>query len=112
MSLQFAYWAPNVSGGLVISQLPQKTGWSFEDNRRYAQIAEEVGFDYVLLQTRFFASYGAENQLEASALASALAASTKKLNIITAVLPGLWHPGVMAKIISTIDHISNGRAIC
>ena len=25
-------------------------------------------------------------------------------------MPGLWHPGVMAKIISTIDHISNGRA--
>ena len=110
MSLQFAYWAPNVSGGLVISNIPQKTGWSFEDNKRYAQMAEEVGFDYVLLQTRFFASYGAENQLEAAALASALAASTKKLNIITAVLPGLWHPGVMAKIISTIDQISNGRA--
>lgn len=110
MSLQFAYWAPNVSGGLVVSHLPQKTGWSFDDNKRYAQTAEEVGFDYVLLQTRFFASYGAENQLEASVLASALAATTKKLNIITAVLPGLWHPGVMAKIISTIDHISNGRA--
>ena len=95
---------------LVVSHLPQKTGWSFEDNKRYAQTAEEVGFDYVLLQTRFFASYGAENQLEAAALASALAAVTKRLNIITAVLPGLWHPGVMAKIISTIDHISNGRA--
>ncbi len=26
------------------------------------------------------------------------------------MLPGLWHPGVIAKIISTIDHISNGRA--
>ncbi|MGE7781018.1 dimethylsulfone monooxygenase SfnG [Peribacillus sp. NPDC097264] len=110
MSLQFAYWAPNVSGGLVVSQIPQQTGWSFEDNKRYAQIAEEIGFDYVLLQTRFFASYGAENQLEAATLASALAAVTNKLNIITAVLPGLWHPGVMAKIISTIDHISNGRA--
>ena len=78
MSLQFAYWAPNVSGGLVVSDLPQKTGWSFEDNKRYAQSAEEVGFDYVLLQTRFFASYGAENQLEATALASALAATDKK----------------------------------
>lgn len=110
MSVQFAYWAPNVSGGLVISNIAQKTGWSFEDNKRYAQIAEKSGFDYVLLQTRFFASYGAENQLEASALASALAASTSKLNIITAVLPGLWHPAVMAKIISTIDQISNGRA--
>ncbi len=79
MGLQFAYWAPNVSGGLVISNLPQKTGWSFEDNKRYAQIAEENGFDYVLLQTRFFASYGAEKQLEAAALASALAASTQKI---------------------------------
>ena len=110
MSLQFAYWAPNVSGGLVISNLPQKTGWSFEDNKRYAKIAEEIGFDYVLLQTRFFASYGAENQLEAAALASALAAVTSRLKIITAVLPGLWHPAVMAKILATIDQISNGRA--
>jgi FMNH2-dependent dimethyl sulfone monooxygenase len=110
MSLQFAYWAPNVSGGLVISKIPQKTGWSFEDNKRYAQLAEELGFDFVLLQTRFFASYGAENQLEASAVAAGLASVTKKLKIITAVLPGLWHPGVTAKIISTIDHISNGRA--
>jgi FMNH2-dependent dimethyl sulfone monooxygenase len=110
MSLQFAFWAPNVSGGLVISNLPQKTNWTYEANKRYAQIAEEAGFDYVLLQTRFFASYGAENQLEAATLASALAGATKKINIITAVLPGLWHPGVVAKIISTIDHISNGRA--
>ena len=110
MGLQFAYWAPNVSGGLVISNYPQKTGWTFEENVQYAQIAEENGFDYVLLQTRFFASYGAEKQLEAATLASALAARTNRLNIITAVLPGLWHPGVMAKMLATIDHISNGRA--
>ncbi|HBI03276.1 MAG TPA: dimethyl sulfone monooxygenase SfnG [Paenibacillaceae bacterium] len=110
MGLQFAYWAPNVSGGLVISKIPQKTDWSFEANKRYAQIAEKVGFDYVLVQTRFFASYGAEKQLEATAVASALAASTERLKIISAVLPGLWHPGVIAKIISSIDHISNGRA--
>lgn len=110
MNLEFAYWAPNVSGGLVISKLQQKTGWTFDENVRYAQIAENNGFDYVLLQTRFFASYGAELQLEAATLASALAAKTAKLNIITAVLPGLWHPGVMAKMLATIDHISKGRA--
>lgn len=110
MSLKFAYWVPNVSGGLVISKIPQKTGWSFEDNARYAQIAEEAGFEYALLQTRFLASYGAENQLEAITLASALAAVTKKLKLISAVLPGLWHPGTVAKMISTIDQISHGRA--
>lgn len=109
MSMQFAYWVPNVSGGLVISSIPQKTGWSFEDNARYARIAEEAGFDYALLQTRFMASYGAENQLEAIALASALAVVTDRLKLIAAILPGLWHPGPVAKAITTIDHISQGR---
>ncbi|NGQ96605.1 dimethyl sulfone monooxygenase SfnG [Brevibacillus sp. SYP-B805] len=110
MSLKFAYWVPNVSGGLVISKLPQKTGWSFEDNARYAQLAEQAGFEYALLQTRFIASYGAENQLEAITLASALAAVTTRLKLIAAVLPGLWHPGTIAKAITTLDQISHGRA--
>ncbi|KQO13758.1 dimethylsulfone monooxygenase SfnG [Paenibacillus sp. Leaf72] len=110
MTLKFAYWVPNVSGGLVISKIPQKTGWSFDDNARYAQIAEEAGFEFALLQTRFIASYGADNQLEAISLASALAAVTSKIKLIAAVLPGLWHPGTVAKMISTIDHISHGRA--
>ncbi|MEI7025336.1 dimethylsulfone monooxygenase SfnG [Paenibacillus sp. y28] len=110
MSLKFAYWVPNVSGGLVISNIPQKTGWSFEANSRYAQLAEAAGFEYALLQTRFIASYGAENQLEAITLASALATVTTKLKLIAAVLPGLWHPGTIAKAITTIDQISGGRA--
>ncbi|MCA0972523.1 dimethyl sulfone monooxygenase SfnG [Halobacillus litoralis] len=109
-SLKFAYWVPNVSGGLVVSKLPQKTDWSFEANKRYARIAEESNYDLALLQTRFFASYGAEYQLEAITLASALAASTEKLNLISAVHPGLWHPGVYAKMLATLDHISGGRA--
>lgn len=109
-SLSFAYWVPNVSGGLVVSNLPQKTGWSFEANKRYAKIAEEVGFEYALLQTRFIASYGADKQLEAITLASALGAVTSKLKLITAVLPGLWHPAVYAKMLTTLDHVTNGRA--
>ncbi|WP_078577514.1 dimethylsulfone monooxygenase SfnG [Salipaludibacillus agaradhaerens] len=109
-NLKFAYWVPNVSGGLVVSKLPQRTGWDFESNKRYVQIAEEVGYDYALLQTRFFASYGAENQLEAITLASALASVTEKINLISAVHPGLWHPGVYAKMIATLDNISQGRA--
>ncbi|QCV54979.1 dimethylsulfone monooxygenase SfnG [Thermoactinomyces vulgaris] len=110
MALKFAYWVPNVSGGLVISDIPQKTDWSFEANLRYARIAEQAGFDYALLQTRFVGSYGAENQLEAITLAAALAAVTQKIRLIPAILPGLWHPGVVAKMIATLDQISNGRA--
>lgn len=27
--VKFAYWVPNVSGGLVISKIPQKTGYVY-----------------------------------------------------------------------------------
>ena len=55
----YRYWVPNVSGGLVISKIEQRTGWSFEQNVEYAKTAEKVGFEYALTQIRFMAGYGA-----------------------------------------------------
>ena len=42
MDIQFAYWVPNVSGGLVTSNIKQHTDWSFDYNHRLALTAEEV----------------------------------------------------------------------
>lgn len=109
MNVKFAYWVPNVSGGLVVTKLPMRTDWSFDYNRRLALAAEAAGFEYALAQARFFASYGADKQLEAVTTAVALAAVTERLKLIAAVHPGLWHPGVVAKMIATADHISGGR---
>ncbi|WP_318780833.1 dimethylsulfone monooxygenase SfnG [Dendronalium phyllosphericum] len=107
--MKFAYWVPNVSGGLVVSKIPQRTDWTFDYNAKLAQTAEQVGFDYALAQARFIASYGAEYQLEALSTVAALAPLTERLKLIAAVHPGLWHPGVVAKMGSTIDFISQGR---
>ena len=41
--IKFAYWVPNVSGGLVISNIEQRTGWDIDYNRKLAQIAEASG---------------------------------------------------------------------
>lgn len=109
MDIRFAYWVPNVSGGLVTSTIPQRTDWSFDYNKRLALTAEAVGFDYALAQARFFASYGADKQLEAVTTATALAAVTTKLNLIAAVHPGLWNPAVIANVIASANVISNGR---
>ena len=51
--VKFAYWVPNVSGGLVISNIEQRTDWGIDYNRKLAQIAEAAGFDYALSQIRF-----------------------------------------------------------
>jgi dimethylsulfone monooxygenase len=108
--VRFAYWVPNVSGGLVVSKIPQRTGWDYEYNRKLAVLAEEAGFEYALSQVRYMASYGAEFQHESTSFSLALLLATRRLKVIAAIHPGLWHPGVLAKLVATADHLSNGRA--
>ena len=108
-AVKFAYWVPNVSGGLVVSTIEQRTDWSLEYNQRLAQTAERAGFDYALSQIRFTAGYGAEYQHESVSFSQALLQATTKLKVLAAILPGPWNPTVVAKQIATIDHISNGR---
>ncbi|MHA7848500.1 dimethylsulfone monooxygenase SfnG [Serratia sp. D1N4] len=107
--LQFAYWVPNVSGGLVVSKIPQRTQWDAPYNRKLAQIAEQVGFDYALTQIRFTAGYGADNQHESVSFSQDLLAATKRLKVIAALLPGPWNPVLAAKQIATISHLSGAR---
>ncbi|MGJ4859937.1 dimethylsulfone monooxygenase SfnG [Labrys sp. KB_33_2] len=107
--LKFAYWVPNVSGGLVISNIEQRTSWDIDYNRKLAQIAENNGFDYALSQIRFTAGYGADNQHEPVTFSQALIASTERLKVIVALLPGPWNPAVAAKQIATINNIYGGR---
>lgn len=107
--LKFAYWVPNVSGGLVVSEIEQRTDWSYDYNRRLAVLAEDNGFDYALTQVRYMASYGADKQHESTSFSLALLLATRRLKVIAAVHPGLWHPGVLAKLGATADHLSGGR---
>jgi FMNH2-dependent dimethyl sulfone monooxygenase len=107
--LSFAYWVPNVSGGLVVSKIPQRTDWNLAYNIKLAQIAEASGFDYALSQIRFIGSYGAEYQHESTTFSTALLANTTRLKVIAAILPGPWHPHVIAKLGATADQIFEGR---
>ncbi|MEV5755036.1 dimethylsulfone monooxygenase SfnG [Actinoallomurus sp. NPDC052308] len=108
--LKFAYWVPNVSGGLVVSKIEQRTDWGYDYNRRLAVLAENNGFEYALSQVRYIASYGAAYQHESTGFSLALLLATERLKVIAAVHPGLWHPGVLAKFIATADQLSGGRA--
>ncbi|MCB4811225.1 dimethyl sulfone monooxygenase SfnG [Methylovorus menthalis] len=108
-SIKFAYWVSNLSGGQVVSDIEQATGWSTEYNIALAQTAERVGFEYALTATRFLGGYKADGQHESVILTSALLQATKKLRVIAAVLPGIWPPALLAKLATTADHLSQGR---
>ena len=99
----------SVSGGLVISKIPQRTKWDYKSNKRYARTAERVGFEYALTQIRFMAGYGADNQHESVSFSQALLHATRRLRVIAAILPGPWNPTIAAKQIASIDNYSDGR---
>ncbi|SDS29628.1 FMNH2-dependent dimethyl sulfone monooxygenase [Nocardioides scoriae] len=107
--LKFAYWVPNVSGGLVVSTIEQRTDWSYDYNKTLAQLAEDNGFEYALSQVRYMASYGAAYQHESTSISLALALATERLKVIAAVHPGLWQPGVLAKFVASADQMTGGR---
>jgi FMNH2-dependent dimethyl sulfone monooxygenase len=108
-AIKFAYWVPNVSGGLVVSKIEQRTHWEYDYNAELARLAENNGFEYALSQVRYMASYGAENQHESTTFSLALTLATERLKVIAAVHPGFWQPGVLAKLLATADHLSKGR---
>src|SRR6202046_4410906 len=107
--IKFAYWVPNVSGGLVVSKIEQRTDWGIEYNRELARLAENRGFEYALSQARYMASYGAEYQHQSTGFSLALRPPTHRLKPTPAIPPGLWQPGVFPKLGASADVLSGGR---
>jgi dimethylsulfone monooxygenase len=109
MKTQFAYWIPNITGRTISNKIIQRPSFNFDYNAQLAQTSEEVGFDYAVSQISSIDSYGANSQLEALATTIGLIRKTERLKAIASVIPGLCHPGIVAKMAANIDFATNGR---
>lgn len=67
--------------------------------------AEEIGFDITLVAERLVAP-----DLEAWLVSAALAVETSRIEIMTAVHPGIVAPQLVAKMAASLDRLSGGRA--
>jgi alkanesulfonate monooxygenase SsuD/methylene tetrahydromethanopterin reductase-like flavin-dependent oxidoreductase (luciferase family) len=86
----------------------------YPEIRDLALSAEEYGFDSVHVPDHIigFDPERKEPYLEAMVLMSAIAAETRKVKIGHIVLANSYrNPALTAKMISTLDNISNGRAL-
>src|SRR5579872_4026609 len=107
---RFGFWAP-VYGAWGVQHDPDNPpDSSYVRNRALILEAEEVGFDSVLLAEMIINPHVPDfDVLETWTAAAALAEATDRIEIIAAVKPLLFHPGVLAKMATTIDHVSDGR---
>jgi F420-dependent oxidoreductase-like protein len=80
-----------------------------------ARTADDAGFDYIAVMDHFF-QIGVigppeDDMLEAYTTLGYLAACTSRARLLTLVTGAVYrHPGILAKIVSTLDVLSGGRA--
>src|SRR6185437_14274846 len=108
--MRFGIWAL-VHGSRAALQDPDEPyDASWERNRALVLEAERLGFHSTLVaQHTINPHHAPQDQLEAWTASAALAALTRKIEIIAAIKPYLYHPVVLAKMALGIENISRGR---
>ncbi|HSH40185.1 MAG TPA: LLM class flavin-dependent oxidoreductase [Chthoniobacterales bacterium] len=104
--MRYGYWLP-VFGGWLRNVPHENMEATWEYSRRLAQRSEEIGFDLTLiaeLNLNDIKGAGAPT-LHAWSTAAALAAVTKRLELMVAVRPTFHNPALLAKEAANIDGI-------
>ena len=106
-------FGPNCSSGMSATKIKERWDNSWANNLKLAQMLDDAGFDFILPVARWV-GHGGEtnfqgNTLECYTWGAGLAASTKKINLVVTSHTTVNHPVAAAKMISTIDQISQGR---
>ena len=101
-----------MTAGLRIGIHSGQQQTTFEDSVAQWQLAEELGYDWASVFDHYIPISGSPEGAiyDSFSWLSAMAASTSRIKCGIMVTNLLWrNPGVLAKIATTIDHISGGR---
>src|SRR4051812_8486790 len=108
--MRYGFWLP-VFGGWLRNVEDEQMPPTWDYVRDLTLKAEELGYDCTLIaELNLNDIKGPESpSLDAWSTAAALAAVTRKLELMVAVRPTFHSPALLAKQAANIDRISNGR---
>jgi FMNH2-dependent dimethyl sulfone monooxygenase len=110
-------WAPTTFQGTQVvagssAPRPIPSGSQLQDTTLgYVRRVELLGISHLLIAQRWWGS-GEEIEgpsLDCLAMTAFFAAHTERLNLITAIHPGFFHPAIIAKWGATMDRLTQGR---
>jgi alkanesulfonate monooxygenase SsuD/methylene tetrahydromethanopterin reductase-like flavin-dependent oxidoreductase (luciferase family) len=111
--LKLATFATNMRGSVTLANVEGKVLGSWEESLRLARHADRIGFDAVIPVARWRGFGGDANlsnrSFEPFTWATALLASTQRIQAFATVHVPVIHPMLAAKMAATADHVSGGR---
>lgn len=112
--LDLGIFLPNAKGGgIMADSSPPQYYPTWRLNQLNARLAEDAGFEFLLSMVKWRGFGGNTNHwdysLESFTLMAACAAVTSRIQLFASVAIPTIHPGVVAKMTTTIDDISGGR---
>jgi pyrimidine oxygenase len=110
----FGVFLPVANGGWIISKTTPRLDGLWRQNLEAALAAEAAGLDFVMSMGKW-RGFGGETDhwgtsMESVTMMAAIAQVTTRIGIWATVHTLLHNPAVTAKMITTLDHISGGRA--
>ncbi|MBS2966965.1 LLM class flavin-dependent oxidoreductase [Actinocrinis puniceicyclus] len=111
---EYGIFLPIGNGGWMVSTTAPHPEASYAWNRRAAMRAEEIGLDFVMSMAKWRGFGGATDHwgrsLESLTLMSALAEATSRVKIWASVHANVHNPAIAAKMVTTLQDVSGGRA--
>lgn len=100
--LEFGWYLPTHGDTTAFNVVGAEIGPSIELFQRVVDAAEAAGFEYLLIPVGIAC-------WEAYMAGAYMAARSKTIKPLIAARPGFINPVMLAKMISTLDHLSKGR---
>jgi pyrimidine oxygenase len=111
---EFGVFLPIGNGGWMVSETAPQPAATYAYNRQVAVDAETIGLDFVMSMAKWKGFGGTTDHwgqtLESMTLMSALAEATSTVKIWATMHANIHHPAIAAKMFTTLQDISGGRA--
>jgi pyrimidine oxygenase len=110
----FGVFLPVANGGWIVSKAAPPLDGGWRSNLEAALAAERNGLDFVLSMGKW-RGFGGETDywatsMESITMMAGIAQATSRIKVWATAHALLHNPAVIAKMITTLDHISGGRA--
>ncbi|MET0182203.1 MAG: LLM class flavin-dependent oxidoreductase [Caulobacterales bacterium] len=113
-SREFGVFLPIANGGWIISKNAPRLDGLYQSNKEAAIIADRIGLDFIMSMSKWRGFGGETNHwatsMESMTMMAGLAEATKNVKVWATMHTLVHNPAVVAKMVTTLDHISGGRA--